>query len=514
MTGTVAPSVVPSEAFNQQQRALAGSMLRAGAKELTVVTALKEAAKKCYDCDYDDDYCYSAWLPYGGATSFADIDAYEQAAAAEQEVWEISYQFERICDNIFSDDSIDLAAKAAKVQAAATELTARMKADVPAAMESALSEKETHGPLARMKSLLGLGGEKDRTQIHPATLDPAAASAAQPAPEPRSAFKAFKQADGSWRWLAVHSNSFRDVENEVFPLDANKAWEARVDAGTAPMPEAWLWHTPGTAFGKADMVTVDDNGFCLSSGTFYAGKEALAQALADYPDELGVSHGFSYDEKDRTDGEVRAFNTFEVSPLPMWAAANKITGFAAGKELDMTIKPEKRAFLATVLGSEDAVKALESTLQTAAKNAHEKGIDFKDVESAIGELAVPTAPAVVPPVIVTTEAAPDLLQTLQAALQPFADRLSSMEATVNSVKEQTAALSVSRDESVAALMAGRNDPARAGFVASESGPVARAGSADVKAAELGAGSNIPAHLKDQLALAGVTALAVPAGLAG
>jgi hypothetical protein len=193
-----------------------------------------------------------------------------------------------------------------------------------------------------------------------------------------SSFAAFKAADGSWRWLAVHSNNFYDRTGEVFPAAAHKEYVAWVD-GTKAYPELWDWHTP-FRMGKADVIDYDaQTGFMISGGYFYPGHEAEAEALAADP-ELGVSHGYEYGEKDlQADGSYRSYRTFEISPLPRHRAANNATMFLTElrEENTMAFASEKRAYLVEKHG-ERAVKSMEDQLAAASSGMKSMGVSFKD----------------------------------------------------------------------------------------------------------------------------------------
>ena len=188
------------------------------------------------------------------------------------------------------------------------------------------------------------------------------------------AFRVYKGADGRYRWLAVYSNALRDREGDVIPEAEHKAFVAWADA-TGNYPELWLWHTPGTRLGQADVLDVAD-GFALAGGYFDADKEGAARALARLAPDLGVSHGFTFEER-TPNGELLGYRTREISPLPRERAANLYTGLLIQEEI-MSLSDEKRQFLADVMGP-DAVRALEEGLAQAKAAAEDAGLAFKDV---------------------------------------------------------------------------------------------------------------------------------------
>jgi hypothetical protein len=258
-----------------------------------------------------------------------------------------------------------------------------------------------------------------------------------------SSFAAFKSADGTWRWLAVHSNNFYDKTGEVFPARAHKEYVAWVD-GTKQYPELWDWHTP-FRMGKADVIDYDaQTGFMISGGYFYPGHEAEAEALAADPN-LGVSHGYEYGEKDlQADGSYRSYRTFEISPLPRHRAANNATLFLTElREENMAFATEKRAYLVEKHG-EKAVKSMEDQLAAASSGMKSLGVSFKDFNpdaDGAGTSNASAANAASASSVSLANAAagakdtPDLASLFAEAatvavkeiLQPIADRLTAVE---------------------------------------------------------------------------------------
>lgn len=189
-----------------------------------------------------------------------------------------------------------------------------------------------------------------------------------------NSFEVFKDINGNWRWLAIVSNNFKDREDEIIEEAAHLEYVAYADE-TKDYGEAWLWHTPGTAWGDADFVEYVD-GFLLKSGTVRPGFEDVAEALS-HDTNLGVSHGFYSQYGDK--GIISWYRDFEVSPLPLEVAANPWTGLSLlKKEAEMGISAKKREFLEEKLGKErvdalgDSIKALGDALVAA-------NIDYKDL---------------------------------------------------------------------------------------------------------------------------------------
>jgi hypothetical protein len=147
-----------------------------------------------------------------------------------------------------------------------------------------------------------------------------------------SDFFVWKEATtGDMMWIARYSNNFRDNDNppEIISAASHKRFADRVDKGLSQLPELWLWHRPEWRFGKAVSVAYDDAGFAIALGKVDKDKEWLAEQV-NKQNDVAVSHGMPKwsivrDTDDPT--VIVEHETVEISPLPRWAAANKLTGF-------------------------------------------------------------------------------------------------------------------------------------------------------------------------------------------
>jgi len=284
-------------------------------------------------------------------------------------------------------------------------------------------------------------------------------------PEP-GGFQFFKQADDSWRWFAWATNQFRDKDNppEIFEAKAHKEFVTHLDAGGA-MPEAWLWHTPGTKWGKADWVDYVD-GFLCVSGLVDKGKESVAEALSKQR-KLGVSHGFTCQYSDEKSGIIGWYRTFEISPLPADAAANPWTGMElVQQEAKEMFSDKKRKFLVDVIG-EEGVVALEARTGDMAKEIAALGVEYKEGVDPMDTLADVIGKAV---------KAPTAIETAKAVIESegFKAITSTIEAVrvnadqVPSILERLKALEKTEDEKIATAMMAKATPGTApGYRASQ-----------------------------------------------
>jgi len=217
----------------------------------------------------------------------------------------------------------------------------------------------------------------------------------------KSDFTLWKDIDGAYRWMTVYSNKYRDSDRvpEIISEKSHRTFEALVDSGVVPYPELWLWHIPGTAWGKSNMVTYSD-GFSIAFGTVDPGYEFVAEGLMkaiDEGDDLAVSHGMpgQFIVRNQDDPTVIDFHvTREISVLPRSAAANKLTGFVVFKEQgeqEMPIPDEKKEWLMAKFDLDpETISKLEAGLAKQAVAADEAGIESKEAAEAVVEAEVAT----------------------------------------------------------------------------------------------------------------------------
>lgn len=190
------------------------------------------------------------------------------------------------------------------------------------------------------------------------------------------AFVATKQADGRVRVFMRVSNMYKDRHGEIITSDAHKEYEAYVEQ-EHEYPEFWLWHTPGSRWGQADLVSFDD-GFLTVSGLADPGYESWALALAEQKD-LGVSHGFKYIKLQPDGSYIDWYRMKEASPLPRLEAANIWTSLMVEK--GMALQDKHKKFFeavgvpsATIEQWDKENKDIDGLLKTV-------GVEFKEVEN-------------------------------------------------------------------------------------------------------------------------------------
>jgi hypothetical protein len=192
----------------------------------------------------------------------------------------------------------------------------------------------------------------------------------------------YKMKDGSLRWFVWASNKYQDKEGEIFEERAHKEFVDALDAG-GKMPEAWIWHTPGTKWGQADWADYAD-GFLMYSGTVEPGMEDVAIQIANTKG-LGVSHGFKYLYSDVENGIIGWYRDYEFSTLPLERAANLWTGieFILEEAKAMGFTKARREHLVGYLG-EEKVKELETNTDGVKTIVEGLGVAWKE-DPAFGD---------------------------------------------------------------------------------------------------------------------------------
>lgn len=321
---------------------------------------------------------------------------------------------------------------------------------------SSSSAKEIFGRIEiAVKEVLGLMHEDDEWVT--------AEVKAEEKEMPDNDLMVYKDTDtGLYRWFGRYSNNFRDNDRppEIISSTSHKTFVERVEKGMYPMPELWLWHVKDWKIGQADWLAYDDSGFALASGTFEKGLDDVAEWLMGVND-VSMSHGMppSTIVRDKDDPSIIIeHQTKEISVLPRFAAANKITGFAVlGKEESMAIPKEKKQVLLEKWNADPALlERLEAMNALVADQAKEAGLESKETEQPVQEEVAQVETETAKTEEVKAETTPtvdyptrqEIIEAVAAVLTPLADRLDTLESSLNGVLGEVKELKSSREEQV------------------------------------------------------------------
>jgi hypothetical protein len=198
-----------------------------------------------------------------------------------------------------------------------------------------------------------------------------------------------KDANGKYRWIGSHTNSFEDLDDDILTAESHLEFAKAIDSGEYPLPPLYLAHEELWKIGKTDLIVVDEIGpgtvFVITTGTFDEGMDKVAEVLSGVP--VAMSHGLYVLQSGEFKGKraIERYQTIEISALPEGVAlpANPRTYYVV--EDQMGIKDSvKRGKLAGLLGI-DTVEEIESANKDIATKAKDDGIVFKEAE-ATGEV--------------------------------------------------------------------------------------------------------------------------------
>lgn len=200
-----------------------------------------------------------------------------------------------------------------------------------------------------------------------------------------------KQANGSYRWILLSSNSYQDRDGEIV---SQKAQEADVDRlnQSGNFGPLRLWHLGYPDVAAKEAGPGVDVGVCdysqmlgrirVESGTFTDNR--VGAAIKERSDQWAGSIGFFHplDQPDR-DGVYQDSFTFERSLLPRAYASNPLTPLAAIlKEQEMTTKEEKLKQLSDLLGDSALADTVLKQAEATEKAAQERGLAYKATDAA------------------------------------------------------------------------------------------------------------------------------------
>lgn len=281
-----------------------------------------------------------------------------------------------------------------------------------------------------------------------------------------SAFVTFKDANGDYRWLGIYSNTLVDREAEAFSEEAHRDFEAYVDE-TGDFPELRIWHEPAAVIGVSDVLAYDTNGYMLASGTFNELGETLAPHLKSFDGVWGMSHGYRYHKGDLREGVYHRYRSFEVSVLPLDAAANLKTGFDLEGMDTMALRKDKRDLFAK-LGGDEFAKGLESRMESFAKDADPEMLTaLKDLLETVGEPAEietppnPAEKATEPPAEQPQDGGvADALKAMAESMKGIGEGLAAVNAKLDSHDAAIAELRKSDDEKISKAWGAAFDPSK------------------------------------------------------
>lgn len=323
--------------------------------------AAEESGMKSVDAIAFAEKCYGdmplMWQPYGGATSFGDIDTQRTADFYNSRVQSETSALEGIIHNITQSEELSADEKATRIAAAADDYRSRI-ADLDEKKTNPYDERATGIKALTGKFLNGL-----KNVVIGAPRESAGIS---------TGFRMMEDNQGNLRWLSFSSNAFEDKYKQLF---STKALEEAVEYAdkTGERGPLLLFHQWPARIGTCDFQAVSGR-FVVESGTFddtLYGQKAVKYFLDHQEEPFQTSIGFAYRDGDEADGVYDWTRIRERSVLPQGKAANQWTDFRlAGDE---RMRTDAKAFLDGVLGTDEADKIVAEAA-TRTKSLEEEGI--------------------------------------------------------------------------------------------------------------------------------------------
>jgi len=428
-----------------------------------------------YALDEKCDECGPAMAmpPFGGATSFDELDAFIESRELSQEINELSYQFRVLVDNTMGAMMMDPKEKAAAVAKAASDFHSRVMAlpegeEKDALLDDSIEAFEIAGrqisAAAKEGKRIGrpqVGMLKRMFEDLKSLLGWASYEDGEPAAEKVLAEGGGLQIyekDGVVRWLTYSSNAFEDIEGELFSTKSLEDAVAWADAVGERGPLR-LFHVPGADVGHCDYQAVFGR-FLVESGTFAdtpIGRKAKDYFLHNRDKRFGVSIGYLYRQGDELDGTYDWLRIRERSVTPEGMAANPWTEFTVGG--DVMTDARKAAFLEEILGK-DAATTIISEAERRTKEleplVRHKAAGDPDPTVASTDPPKPAAVAVV--AAADPEGEDEQAKEMAAAIAGLKDLVTSLAgvpAAIAALEKDVADLKKTDDEKVAALLAPR-----------------------------------------------------------
>lgn len=349
-------------------------------------------------------------------TTFEELEAQEAAQEAAWNIRELTDRFQMLVSNVMLSGDTD--SKVASIKKLAGDFSDRIGQVTANAGEA---KEKKPGLIER-----AVGAVKDVLGIKPEPTEP-------------GNLMFYKEGD-TIRWLGVYSNKFLDSDNppDILASQAHQDFVKAVTTGEWPYPTFRLWHIP-IDLGVSDWVGYDDSGFAMATGTIFKEFNPIIEFLLK--GNWLMSHGMPYIERDEKERRViTKYRTSEISALPTWAAANKLTSFFmkdsnTGGDKAMALTAQDKEKLSKMFGDDGArvVEIVETGLAQRAVQATDAGIPSKEVTPAPVKEETP-APAVPLLEYATKVEVVDALKPLMQGLSDLTGQVTALLAQMEQMK--------------------------------------------------------------------------------
>lgn len=198
----------------------------------------------------------------------------------------------------------------------------------------------------------------------------------QPSKKNANGFVIEKDTNGDYRWVGWATNNRGPDKDGDFLTDAaHKEFIQFLEDNPDWYIEFYPWHQKQFAFTHPADATMYKNGFMIYSGKLEE-EEAIRLMNVARKEKLGMSHGFIPLER-KEKHIYNKYRTFEVSVLPLHAAANPYTSLEVIAKESGIMKKED--YLRELLG-EDRFNQLEKDTEFFNELLDEQGVEAKEVK--------------------------------------------------------------------------------------------------------------------------------------
>jgi hypothetical protein len=221
-------------------------------------------------------------------------------------------------------------------------------------------------------------------------------------------FVTFKQdAQGNWWFIGLYSNKFKDRDDEILSEESHQKYVEWVkETGIRPpvilmhmpryVPGFWLQVMKAHDAGMIATETLNEllrdfykdyalaetekvfytNGFTGIVAKVYNDKVGWVKNLINYPEDIGMSHGFVPLEMD---GNIyKNYRSFEFSVLPLRRASNVYTSISLVEDVSMPVDKETEEFLDNI--REGTAEEIDAQTQKMSTDLVEAGVAFKEID--------------------------------------------------------------------------------------------------------------------------------------
>lgn len=436
-----------ADAEDKADALLASLRINVEADEEKSIKDLIAEARKCY---YDG---MAMPVIVSGPTTFADLQALEEAREQARETEELTWQFQMLSSNILSSPEID--DKAAALAALANEYGGLVNEAIKSATveeDAKTEEVETEAKVGKrvkksMKDKIREAWDTLKEFLDWAEPEEGPEMLAVFGKASEASHFGIKEVNGKPWFITYSTNAFEDREGEIFSTKSLELYVAEAEK-KADRGYFNFWHIPGSDFAKKEWQAVPGK-FLIEAGPFLDNElgQAALKFFKEYPDghpEIapegwGCSPEYRYLPEERKSGVYENIWITRTSALPRLAAANVYT---KGTIMAVTEQQEKAGkalfgddlYTKLVKPAEDTTKELvgagvankevttetvtETTTETVEvdeqalveKVAAQIGVDFQPIAEALTKIA-------------------ETQDKFQTSLEEMAGRIKSLEKT-------------------------------------------------------------------------------------